>query len=140
MYIVSRQHIQKHWVHDPSLMGWFRAYCWPITENTLGMWSSRPEDWAPVNHSCDASCWLDGVNVVARRSLKKGEQITLDYGTFCALPEMDEITCMCGASHCRGVIRPTDFMLPQVIEMYGDHVSDYVRLARERGTSAASTK
>ena len=115
-------------------MGWMRTNCWPLTENTVSVWSSKPEDWAPITHSCDASCWLDGLHIVARRSLKKGELITLDYATFCAFPDhVDGIVCACGSTNCRRVIRCTDYMLPQVIEMYGEHVTDYVRMARERG-------
>lgn len=38
-------------------------------------WSENPDDWLPLNHSCDPSTWLDGLNLVARRTLKKGEQV-----------------------------------------------------------------
>ena len=110
------------------------------------MWNTeRPEDWCPINHSCDASCWFDesgaALTVVARRALRPGDQITLDYGTFsCALVEMEEFACQCGsAQYCRGVIRASDHLLPQVMEMYGDHVTDYVRMQREKVLGSAST-
>jgi hypothetical protein len=44
-----------------------------------------------------------GLNVVALRNIKKGEELTLNYASF--LDEtMEPFNCRCGASNCRGLI------------------------------------
>jgi D-alanine-D-alanine ligase len=93
------------------------------------MWSDDPEQWKPLNHSCDPNTWLTGLDLVARRTIQPGEQITIDYATFCN-ETMAAFTCTCGAPNCRQVVRGDDHRQP-FIEQYGVHVSDYVR--RQRG-------
>lgn len=34
-----------------------------------------------INHSCSPSCKIDGLNVVAIKSIKVGEEITFDYSS-----------------------------------------------------------
>ena len=98
------------------------------------MWSPRPDEWRPINHSCEPSAWLDGLDVVARHDLLPDDEITLDYAIFCAEP-MREFACECGALRCRKVIRGSDH-LGDFVDRYGDHVSDYVR-SRRRAREAA---
>ena len=92
------------------------------------VWSADPEDWKPVNHSCEPTAWLEGLDIVARLPLAAGDQITLDYATYCneRLPSFE---CRCGNEACRGVVRGTDHLSDLVVR-YGDHVSDYVRQKR----------
>ena len=66
--------------------------------------------------------------MVARRDIKAGEEITMDYATFYN-EAMDDFVCHCGARKCRGLIRGTDYQ-EDFVERYGDHVSDYVRSRR----------
>lgn len=87
--------------------------------------------WKPVNHACEPTGWLEGLDVVARLTLEPGDEITLDYATFCN-EVMEDFECGCGAPRCRGTIRGTDHLEPWV-ERYGDHLSDYVRRKRDRG-------
>lgn len=62
----------------------FDAYAWPIGEDTFVTWSEDPNQWDPINHSCDPNTWLDGgLNTVARIPIKVGDELTLDYATFC---------------------------------------------------------
>ena len=52
----------------------------------------------------------------------------MDYATF--MNElMPSFECYCGATRCRGEIHGDDY-LSDVVERYGDHVSDYVRRKR----------
>ena len=95
------------------------------------MWSKRPEDWKPINHSCDPNAWLAGLDVVARRGIAQGEAITLDYATFCH-ESMTAFDCHCGASDCRGVVTGQDSLAP-FLERYGTHVSDFVANRRRWG-------
>lgn len=59
-----------------------------------------------VNHSCDStSLPLGSVCEVAVRDIYPGEQITSDYVT---LNLTEEMTCSCGSTRCRGIMRPVD--------------------------------
>ena len=73
------------------------------------MWSDDPEDWRPINHSCDPTAWLDGLDVVARRPIAAGEEVTLDYATFYG-EAMPNFACTCGAADCRGTVRGADHL------------------------------
>ncbi len=68
--------------------------------------------------------------MVARRFIARGEQLTMDYATFCA-DFMHSFECQCGSPDCRGIIRGTDYAA-RFVERYGDHVSDYVRTKRQQ--------
>lgn len=55
------------------------------------------------NHSCDPNTAFVGLNVVARRAIAPGEELTIDYGTFYD-ETMAEFECRCGSQNCRGRI------------------------------------
>ncbi len=124
--LVTRTHVERSW-KEPHL-SWFRAYAWPLTDEVRVIWSRDPRKWKPVNHSCDPTAWLEGLDVVARKDLRSGEEITLDYGTFYD-ELMDPFECSCGVAECRGTIRGDDYRL-EVMERYGDHLSDHIRRKR----------
>jgi D-alanine-D-alanine ligase-like ATP-grasp enzyme len=124
--LVSLSRVESEW--DEPRLSWFERYAWPLTDETWVMWSRDPEEWRPVNHSCDPTAWLEGLDVVARRAIAPGEEITLDYATFYN-ERMPDFECGCDAAECRGVIRGTDH-LQGFVERYGEHVSDYVRSKR----------
>ena len=133
-HLVSRSHVERTW--DETHRRWFARYAWPLTDGVHAMWSDRPEDWRPIDHSCDPTAWLEGLDLVARRALAAGERITMDYATFCG-PDMEPFACRCGEAACRGVVGPSDHLAPFVGERYGDHVSDYVRRARRAASSGS---
>ena len=75
------------------------------------------EPFRYLNHSCDPNCQLidwedeDGtsteegrLDVVVRRTILPGEEITIDY----AWPADAAIECQCGSEHCRGWIVDID--------------------------------
>jgi D-alanine-D-alanine ligase-like ATP-grasp enzyme len=126
--LVSRTHVLKHW--NAAQQRLFAQYAYPISDEIYTMWSNDPQDWKPINHSCDPNTWLDGLNLTARRAIPSGEQITMDYGTFCN-ESLQEFACSCGSPDCRGKIRGTDYLQP-FIDRYGGHISDYVRTRRKR--------
>lgn len=126
--LVSKSHVLRNW--NASQQELFARYAYPLTDELYVMWSTDPEHWKPINHSCDPNAWLDGLNLTARRSIDAGEQITMDYATFCN-ESLEEFSCACGSPDCRGVIRGTDYRKP-LLERYGDHVSDYVRTKRRK--------
>jgi len=128
-YLVSKKHVHTTWT-DPLKKQWFEQYSWPVTDEIWCMWSEDPNEWIPVNHSCDPNAWLNGLDVVARRAIKKGEQITMDYATFCA-DNMQTFECKCKFPQCRKSITGKDYLQP-FVEQYGTHVSDYVHTKRQQ--------
>ena len=125
--LVSKAHVTKYWNRGQQEL--FSRYAYPLSDELYVIWSDNPEHWKPINHSCDPNAWLDGLNLTARHKIAPGEQITMDYATFCN-ESLEEFTCSCGSPDCRGIIRGTDYRKP-FLERYGDHVSDYVRTQRK---------
>ena len=122
-YLVSRAHSQKVWPENKRQL--FGRYTWPVSANVHVMWSDISSEWRPINHACDPNTWLEGLNVVARRAIASGEQLTLDYATFCG-PEMETFNCSCGSTNCRGKITGNDWSLPELQSRYQNHFSDYL--------------
>jgi len=129
-YLVTKQHAETKFseVHKQ----WFKQYAWEIGNgNVFAIWSDKPTDWRPLNHSCDPNVWLNGLNVVARRPIPKGEQILMDYATFCG-DNMQAFDCFCNSKDCRKKITGQDYLLPNLEEKYGDHVSPWVLSRRTK--------
>jgi D-alanine-D-alanine ligase-like ATP-grasp enzyme len=129
VHLVSRRHVERTW--DAERRRWFGQYAYPISDELWAMWSDNPDEWKPINHSCDPNAWFDGLNLVARHPVPRGAQITLDYATYFA-DSLEPFACRCGAGECRGIIRGSDYLLPVLEERYGEHVSDPVRRKRAR--------
>lgn len=53
-----------------------------------------------VNHSCEANTQVKNSCDVAIRNIKKGEEITSDYGKGGSV----SFECKCGSKNCRGMI------------------------------------
>jgi len=75
------------------------------------LWLGSPggaiDDW--FNHSCEPNVgFLTGEPVLyALRDIEPGEELCWDYSTSITWPGWTmESECLCGASTCRGVIRP----------------------------------
>jgi hypothetical protein len=92
-----------------------------------------------LNHSSDANCWLDGeVDLVARRNIAAGEEITLDQGTWNHDEDeyvWDQDHCSCGADGCRKTLTHNDWKLPAVRARYRGHFHPFV----QRMIGAAAT-
>eukprot|EP01091_Cochliopodium_minus_P016251 TRINITY_DN6031_c0_g1_i1.p1 TRINITY_DN6031_c0_g1~~TRINITY_DN6031_c0_g1_i1.p1 ORF type:complete len:500 (-),score=151.00 TRINITY_DN6031_c0_g1_i1:197-1696(-) len=127
-FLVSKDYVKKEW-KDALLLKWFDEYSYPFSENVFCIWSDDPEEWLPVNHSCDPNCWLEGLDVVARREIKKGEEIEMDYSTFCG-EGMKEFECDCKSKDCRKMIKGTDYLLTSLQLKYKNHFSDFLRTSK----------
>jgi D-alanine-D-alanine ligase len=128
--LVSRSHVEQTWRDQDA--EWFPRYAWPLTDEVYVVWERDPESWKPINHACDPNAWLTGLDLVARRDVLEGQEITVDYATFCN-ELMPDFECGCGAADCRRTIRGDDYLL-DFVERYDGHVSDYVaRKRRKRG-------
>jgi len=134
VHLVSRSHVERNW--DPDRQRWWRRYAYPISDEVWTMWSDDPDEWKPINHSCDPNAWFDGLDLVARHAIPRGARITLDYATLFA-EGLEPFACHCETPHCRGVVRGSDYLLPAVRERYGEHVTDYIRRKRAQANAAA---
>ncbi|MEK9508445.1 SET domain-containing protein-lysine N-methyltransferase [Gemmatimonadota bacterium Y43] len=121
--LVRRDRLEA--VDDPVQRRRLIRGAWPLTRD---LWIAAPRDpmaWRPLNHACDPSAWVCGLELQARRALEPGDEITVDYATL-----YDEIlpdfACDCGGAECRGTIRGTDWRSDGVAR-YGAHLSDYIR-------------
>jgi D-alanine-D-alanine ligase len=102
--LVTRRFVEKNWNEDEKEI--FRRYAYPVSNEVFLLWDDDPSGWAPQNHSCKPNTVCNGLNVVALRNIKKGEELTLDYAVF--LDEhMESFVCRCGADNCRGLITGT---------------------------------
>lgn len=100
--IVTRRHVEKHWPEE--MKEHFRRYAYPISTEVYILWDDDPLQWAPQNHSCDPNTSYDGLNVLTRRPIRKGEELTLDYATLLDRTA-EPFECRCGSANCRGIIK-----------------------------------
>jgi D-alanine-D-alanine ligase-like ATP-grasp enzyme len=102
--VITRRFVEENW--NETEKETFRRYAYPISNEVFLLWDDEPTGWAPQNHSCEANTACNGLNVVALRDIKKGEELTLDYAVF--LDEhMESFVCHCGSKSCRGLISGT---------------------------------
>lgn len=99
--LVTFRQVQQAWNEEEREH--FRRYAYPISKEVFIIWDSDPTEWAPQNHSCNANCEYDGLNVVALSNINKGEELTLDYAQFLD-NNMEPFHCNCGSANCRGLI------------------------------------
>lgn len=73
------------------------------------------------NHSCDPNLWHDdAVTIVARRVIRAGEELTIDYATHTMSPGWS-MPCQCGSELCRAVVSGDDWRRPILRVRYGRH-------------------
>lgn len=102
--MVTRNFVTRYW--DVKEKETFRKYAYPVSNEVFLLWDNNPANWAPQNHSCDPNTSYEGLNVVALRNIKQGEELTLNYASF--LDEhMEPFNCRCGAANCRGWVTGT---------------------------------
>ena len=100
--IVTKKFVDRNWNEKEKEN--FGRYAYPISKEVFILWDEDPAEWAPQNHSCDPNTEFKGLNIVAKKNIKKGEELTLDYALF--LDEnMEPFECSCGSPYCRKVIK-----------------------------------
>ncbi|MCU0648807.1 MAG: hypothetical protein MUF00_12470 [Gemmatimonadaceae bacterium] len=102
--LATRRHIATQWApRDQQVV---RHYGLPVSDGVVMLWDVDPAEWAPQNHACDANTTYHGFDVIARRAIAMGEELTLDYAEV-----MDEhsepFVCRCGGATCRGWVTGT---------------------------------
>tara|TARA_Y100000768_G_scaffold94889_1_gene68990 strand:+ start:10713 stop:11204 length:492 start_codon:yes stop_codon:yes gene_type:complete len=65
-----------------------------------------------INHSCDPNCEVDIVNneiwISSIKKIKKGEELSYDYGFEFDKDDFRDHTCKCGSKNCIGYIISSD--------------------------------
>jgi uncharacterized protein len=70
------------------------------------------------NHSCDPSTWIGGpYELVARRPLRPGDELTLDYATISGAGGLSMV-CRCRSDSCRGEVTSDDWRRPDLRARY----------------------
>jgi D-alanine-D-alanine ligase len=99
--LATRPHILQSW--PPHQIEVFRQYALLAGNDIYMLWDEDPREWAPQNHSCDPNTTYAGLNLIALRDIRGGEELTVDYGEF-KNPHAASFNCTCGAHNCRGTI------------------------------------
>lgn len=93
--------------------------------NLFSIEKKGADDGYFINHSCDSNLWFKDVfTLTARKHIKPGEEVTIDYALFgsndgyVAIPN-----CRCGASNCRHKITSNDWQNKDVQKKYKNHFS-----------------
>ena len=100
--LITKKYVEEHW--NAEEISVFRKYAWPVGNDVYVLWDEDPTGWAPQNHSCDPNTEYVGLNVIATKNIRRGEELTLDYTTFLN-EEMESFICNCGAENCKKVIQ-----------------------------------
>jgi hypothetical protein len=124
--LVTLSHVRQTW--PPEQQQIFARHAYPLTDEVWVTLSNNPADWTPINHSCDPNAWWSGLDIVARRPIAEGEEITLDYATF-HNELMPDLSCSCRSDACRTIVRGSDYLQP-FVERYEGHVTEYVKQKR----------
>ena len=94
-----------------------------------GFYLEAPEPLEPsdcFNHSCEPNVGFTGqVGLVAMRNIEAGEELNFDYA-MCDGSNYDEFDCYCGSSSCRGSVKGSDWMRPDLWEKYDGYFMPYL--------------
>jgi len=98
-------------------------------ENWIGLganlWLDVRSPGVYLNHSCEPNCGIKGsVCVVAMYSIKKGEEITIDY-SITEQEQLWHLKCDCGTKKCRKKIKSIQSLPPQIFLDYQPYVPNF---------------
>lgn len=102
--LVTRRHVETTWTEAERAL--FDRYAYPVSDEVYIIWDGDPGEWAPQNHSCEPNTRFDGLDIVAARKIRSGEELTLDYAEFLDATS-EPFDCKCGSPACRGRIEGT---------------------------------
>ncbi len=88
---------------------------------------SEIEDAIYFNHSCDPNCGIKGqIFLIAKRDIKKNEELTFDYAMTLGGNKKYEMTCLCQTKRCRKKITNLDWKLPELQKRYKGYFQWYL--------------
>jgi len=92
----------------------------------LNLLLADDEVLARGNHSCDSNLWMrDEFTLEARQDIATGEEITVDYALQTSVGDW-EMSCNCGSSLCRKLVRGDDWMRTELQHRYRGHFSPFL--------------
>ena len=108
--IISWKEALRRHPHDPSDPN--HTFYFHIDDDHVidGAHGGNSARW--INHSCDGNCEADErdgrIFIVARRTIKAGDELNYDYGLVIDqryTPKLKaEYPCYCGSKNCRGTL------------------------------------
>ena len=101
--------------------------CRRIIQETEKNWL-YPNRFSPgwfLNHHCESNSGIKVRNIVARKNIKKGEEITIDYSTTNA-EKWWWMKCFCDSKKCRDVIRNIYSLPKSLFNKYKGYMPKYV--------------
>ncbi len=99
-----------------------------FTAEPLAQGSRVDADPDLLNHSCDPTlAWTTGGELVAFRDVVAGEELTVDYATTSADPQM-LVRCHCETYRCRQMVTGDDWRIPQLRGRYAGHFAPAVQV------------
>ena len=124
--LLSKSFLESNDVSEPERKH-FKKFSIPVSDDLFVTWSDNPDEWIPINHSCEPNIWYENSNenLYARRDIKKEEELTRDYATFYANYEL-HFECKCRQACCRQYITQCDYLKPDLIEKYNGHFSCFL--------------
>ncbi|MBD2063952.1 SET domain-containing protein-lysine N-methyltransferase [Funiculus sociatus GB2-A5] len=125
--IVTRSHVQSRWTEAEQ--GSLLRYIYPLGEDILVLRDSNPGNWILQNHSCDPNTGYQGLDLIALRDIKAGEELTVDFAAFCG-EDMEGFQCMCGSPKCRGDIQFASCCKPRKNSTYSLNLMQTEMLAQ----------
>jgi uncharacterized protein len=104
-----------------------RMYVLQVEDDLFLMASPPMEPAEFINHSCEPNAGFSGqIALVALRDMAPGEEVCFDY----AMSESSlfaEFDCRCGSALCRGRVRASDWLRPDLQIRYRGFFSPYLQ-------------
>jgi hypothetical protein len=109
----------------------FMRHCW---QNDWDLWSGCVDgdpsrDYTNfLNHRCfNPSAWFHGDDkLVARKDMRAGDQITIEYATCDTAFAAFDGECTCGSPHCRKIISNKDFLRADIQKQFKGHYRQFL--------------
>jgi len=136
--LISFEEMEEWKKKDPEKFDYHCKYAFQVDNNHLVGGDVEHDVSFFINHCCDPNVWLLKENCfVTRRYVRKGEELTYDYATS-ETAYLDFDNCVCLSPKCRGKVKKTDWMIPELQARYGRHFMPYIlhALDAQRGVSA----
>jgi SET domain-containing protein len=90
-------------------------YSWIDTKNSIFRF---------INHSCDPNAIIATPRtVIARKNIRSGEEITMDYSLTEAGQDWSIEDCSCGTKQCRGLILPINKLPNRIYTSYMPYIT-----------------
>jgi hypothetical protein len=83
--------------------GLFASRDFKYNDNVLMVtFSGQPQPFNYINHSCDPNCGLHKLVIYARKDIRCGEELTIDYRAIRFPVDYMEFDCLCQSDICIG--------------------------------------